>query len=267
MGTGKGNTVWRLFILLIIAVPFYPLIIWSVASGWQWPKLVPNEVQWRAWQYVFSSGDVWQSIGLTMWIAVVVLVINLLLAIPSGRALAFYDFKGKGFVELILIMPIMIPPYAIMMGLQLLFLRAGITDQMIGVIIAHIFPTLPYMVRALTISYSAAGREWEEVASVLGASKRQTFTAVTIPYLLPGIIAGSFLVVIISISQYIITMIIGGGQVVTLPLLLVPFILGDNPVIAAAYNSLFAFLAIGIMILMEVFLKLYYRNRQEFAVK
>jgi putative spermidine/putrescine transport system permease protein len=64
---------------------------------------------------------------------------------------------------------------------------------------------------------------YEAQARSLGASPWQTFRHVTLPAILPGIIAGALFTFLVSWSQYILTLLIGGGRVVTLPLLLFNF--------------------------------------------
>lgn len=84
----------------------------------------------------------------------------------------------------------------------------------------------------------------------LGAGRVSTFIHVTLPNILPGIVTGGLFVFLISWSQYILTVMIGGGRVVTLPLLLFSFAAaGDNAVTAALC---IVFVAPAIVILVAV---------------
>ncbi|WP_256204198.1 hypothetical protein [Planococcus faecalis] len=73
--------------------------------------------------------------------------------------------------------------------------------------------------------------------------------------------------ILISLSQYLITFIIGSGQVVTLPILLFPFISGGDPAVASAYSLLFAGVAILTLFGMDLALKRYYQNKKNTAGK
>ncbi len=244
----------------VIGLPFVALLLTSISFGWQWPRLFPEAFSWRAWDYVLlGSSGTWQAIGTSLLIAMAVTVVNIILAVPAANALARYQFRGKWLAEVILFAPIIIPPFVAVMGIHLTFLRLGLTGTLTGVMLAHLSPTLPYMVRAVTISYNTLSVDWENQARMLGAGPLQRFFQVLLPHLLPGIAAGASLSILISLSQYLITFIIGSGQVVTLPILLFPFISGGDPAVASAYSLLFAGMVILALIVMDLALKKYYQ--------
>lgn len=260
--------VLSLVLFLFIGIPFTALVLSSIATGWQWPDLLPGAFSFRAWEYVlFGSSETWQSIGTSLLISIIVMSINVLLAVPAANALVRFHFKGKWLAEAILFAPIIIPPFVAVMGIHLTFLRLGLTETIFGVVLAHISPTLPYMVRAVTISYSTLSVDWENQARMLGAGPMLRFYHVVLPHLLPGIAAGASLSILISLSQYLITFIIGSGQVVTLPILLFPFISGGDPAVASAYSLLFAGMAILALLSLDMALKKYYQTKNPSVLK
>jgi putative spermidine/putrescine transport system permease protein len=253
-------TTVMLFIL--IAIPLIPLILWSFSAGWRWPEIIPQTFSLRAWDYVFSgSAGTWKAVWNSLQIAFTVTLINLLLATPTANALARYKLKGKWMIEGILYAPIIIPPFVAVMGMHITFIRLGLTETVTGVILSHIVPTLPYMVRALIVSFSTLGFQWEEQARMLGAGPYQRFGYVVLPHLLPGMLAGASLSILISLSQYLITFLVGGGQVITLPLILFPFISGGDPAVGSAYTLLFAGMAVLALWGMDASLRRYYGKR------
>jgi putative spermidine/putrescine transport system permease protein len=133
-----------------------------------------------------------------------------------------------------LLLPVIAPPLASTMGMHALFLRYGLADTHLGVALAHLVPALPYTILVLTASLTRLDPALEAQARTLGASWSQSWRYVTLPLLLPGLaVAGSF-AWLISWSQYLSTWMIGGGQVLTLPLTLVAYQrAGDEPVTAA----------------------------------
>lgn len=261
-----SSSILLLLALLFIGLPFLALLMTSISSGWQWPNLLPDSISLRSWNYVLmGSSGTWRAIGLSLLIAFIVTIVNVLLAVPAANALVRYNFKGKWLAEAILFAPIIIPPFVSVMGIHLTFLRLGLTETILGVVLAHISPTLPYMVRAVITSYSTLSVDWEDQARMLGAGTFQRFYAVVLPHLLPGIAAGASLSILISLSQYLITFIIGSGQVVTLPILLFPFISGGDPAVASAYSILFAGMAILALLGMDLSLKKYYKMKKRSA--
>jgi len=102
------------------------------------------------------------------------------------------------------------------------------------VILAHLIPVLPYMVLIMAAVFSRFDTAYEDQARSLGATPFQTFRAVTLPAILPGLMTGALFAFLVSWSQYLLTLAIGGGRVQTLPLLLFSFAsAGRNDVTAA----------------------------------
>jgi len=244
-------------ILLFLA----PLVLTSLSAGWRWPMLWPEEFSWRSWEYLFSSqSQTGKAVFNSLLIACGVTLVNLVLAIPAAYALTRFPFKGKWMIQSILFAPLVIPPFVSLMGIHFTFIRLGLTESIIGLILAHLTPTLPYMIWALLGAYRTVGSEWEEQAQMLGANWLQRMIHVVIPFLLPGILAGSSLSILVSLSQYLITFLIGGGQVVTLPILLFPFISGGDPSLGAAYALLFIGMAFLALFILDCLLKWSYRR-------
>jgi putative spermidine/putrescine transport system permease protein len=255
-------------VFLVIVFPFLPLLLSSVSFGWQWPNVLPESYSFRAWEYVLAgSSGTWPAVGASLLIAGIVTAVNILLAVPAANALSRNKFTGKWLAEAIIFAPIVIPPFVAVMGIHLTFLRLGLTETIFGVVLAHLSPTLPYMVRAVMISYNTLSVDWEDQARMLGAGPGSRFFHVVLPHLMPGIAAGASLSILISLSQYLITFLIGSGQVVTLPILLFPFISGGDPAIASAYSLLFAGMAILTLLVMDVSLKNYYKNKKASTIK
>lgn len=251
-----------ILLLTATAIPFIPLFFMSFSHGWKWPEVIPHAFSLRAWSYVFSgSSGTWNAIGTSLEIAFIVTVINLLLALPAANALGRMKFRGKWLIEGLIYAPIIIPAFISVMGMYITFIKLGLTDSVTGVIIAHIIPSLPYMVRALVVSYGTLSFQWEEQGQMLGAGPFQRFWHIVMPHLMPGIVAGASLSILVSLSQYIVTLLVGGGQVKTLTLILFPFINGGDPAIGAAYALLFAGMAAFALFMMDFLLKRYYGKR------
>ncbi|TWT07988.1 ABC transporter permease subunit [Planococcus sp. CPCC 101016] len=250
-------------LMLFIGLPFLLLVLSSISFGWQWPNILPESFSFRSWEYVLTgSSDTWRAVGFSLLIAVTVTAVNILLAVPAAKSLVRNQLRAKWLFEAIIFAPIVIPPFVAVMGIHLTFLRLGLTETVLGVVLAHLSPTLPYMVRAVVISYNTLSVDWEDQARMLGAGTISRFYHVVLPHIMPGIAAGASLSILISLSQYLITFIIGSGQVVTLPILLFPFISGGDPAIASAYSLLFAGIAILTLLGMDAALKKYYQKKK-----
>ncbi|WP_254901229.1 ABC transporter permease [Tuberibacillus sp. Marseille-P3662] len=251
-----------IIVLIGIVIPFMPLVLSSFSHGWKWPEVIPHGLNLRAWDFVFfGKSGTWEAIWTSLEIAFIVTAVNLLLALPAANVLGRLTFRGQWLIEGLIYAPILIPAFISVMGMYITFIRIGLTDSMTGVIVAHIIPTLPYMIRALMVSYSTLGFQWEEQGQMLGAGYLQRFWYIVIPHLLPGIVSGASLSMLVSLSQYIVTFLVGGGQVMTLPLILFPFISGGDPAIGSAYTLMFAGMAAFALFVMDILLKKYYGKK------
>ncbi len=229
------RTLTLALLIVWLILPLIPLAIWSFARGWRFPDLLPQEWSLNAWTYALSdTAGVINSLGLTTLIAAGVTALSVLLGVPAGRALGMYRFRGKALVELLILAPLIVPGIAVALGIHSVFIWLGLTNTVAGVMLVHLVPTLPYMVLVMAGIFANLDADLELQARSLGAGPLQTFRHVTLPAILPGIIAGAMFAFLVSWSQYILTLLIGGGRVVTLPLLLFNFATSGRNDIAGA---------------------------------
>ncbi|MCX7289253.1 MAG: ABC transporter permease subunit [Rhodobacterales bacterium] len=209
---------------LWLVLPLVPLAIWSVAHGWRFPDLLPVAWSFKAWSHAFSaSSGVLHGLGQSMLIASVATALAILVGVPAGRALGLYRFRGKQLVLLLLVAPVLVPPIAIAPGLHGVFLQLGLTGGVPGVILAHLIPVIPYMTLVMAAVFGRFDTSHEAQARSLGARPWQVFAHVTLPAILPGLLTGALFAFLVSWSQYLLTLVIGGGRVQTLPLVLYGF--------------------------------------------
>ena len=259
----------KIYLLLVagfIVGPFLPVIIQSLAFRWAWPELLPGTwwLEQReksmlplAWDYVLSPySRVWEATVNTVFIGLVVTAICLAICLPVARLLARESFAGKSAFEFFLSLPLIVPEAAIGIALLMIFIRMGLAGTYAGIIIAHLIPTIPYMVRMLTAVYQGLGRDFEEQAMILGARPLQILWRVTLPMLLPGVVAGALFTFLVSTNIFLLTFFLGQGQVITLPTLLFAKISGGNLDTTAAGITLIVTLpGIILLIISERFIK------------
>ena len=258
------------FYLIIVAGfvlgPFIPLIIQSLAFRWAWPDMLPGtwwleqrgkSMMPLAWDYVLSPySRIWDATLNTVGIGLAVTVICLAISLPAARVLARERFRGKSAFEFFLSMPLIVPEAAIGIALLMMFIRLDLAGSYFGIIIAHLIPTIPYMVRMLTAVYQGLGRDFEEQAIILGASRWQVLRLVTLPMLLPGVVAGALFTFLVSTNIFLLTFFLGQGKIITLPTLLFSKIAGGTLDASAAGITLIVTLpGIILLIISERFIK------------
>lgn len=190
----------------------------------------------RAWTYVFGTagGQILDGLYQSTTIALATTLASLLIGLPAGRALGLYDFPGKRLVALLLILPVVVPPLSVAMGLHLWFIGLGLAETYTGVILVHLTFCLPYATFVMWGVFSDYSTEFEQQARSLGADRWQVLSRVMLPMILPGIWTAALFSFLLSWSQYLSSLIIGGGRMLTLPILLFSLMdSGDRPVAAA----------------------------------
>ena len=259
----------KIYLILIVGFilgPFLPLIIQSLAFRWAWPDLLPG-TWWMeqrevsrmplAWDYVLSPySRILEATINTVVIGGIVTVICLAICLPAARVLARESFRGKSGFEFFLSLPLIVPEAAIGIALLMIFIRMGIAGSYPGIIIAHLIPTIPYMIRMLTAVYQGLGKDFEEQAMILGASRWQVLRLVTLPMLLPGVVAGALFTFLVSTNIFLLTFFLGQGKIITLPTLLFSKIAGGTLDASAAGITLIVTLpGVILLIVSERFIK------------
>ena len=229
----------------LVALPFLPLFLWTFAGQWRFPSPLPSDWSMRGVYYLLEPGG--QVLGATtnsLFIAGAVAVASIVVGLPAGMALGGYEWRFKGLVIFVVLLPIIVPPLASTMGIHLTFIRLGLADTALGVFLVHLVPTVPYTAIILTSVFAERTGDLEEAARTLGATPWQAFRHVTLPEVAPGVAVAGLFAFLISWGQYILTVLIGGGNVVTLPMLLFSAASGNDPVITSALALVFALPAV-----------------------
>ena len=171
-----------------------------------------------------------------------------------------YDFAGKGFFYFLSMLPFLVPSTVFAMGIQVSFIRWGLSNTVTGVVVAHTICSLPYAVHLMIEGTEAVGNKLEEQARVLGAGPWKAFFKVTFPMLMPVMLASMSMSYIVSFSQYFITLLIGGGSVKTFAIVMVPYLQGGDRNIASIYSMIFLGITLIVFAIFEGISKLWTKN-------
>jgi putative spermidine/putrescine transport system permease protein len=252
----KRSNAGLLVVTVLVALPFVPLFLWAFAGEWRFPDLLPTEWSLRGVASVMEPGG--RVLGATLnslLIGMAVAVASVAAGTPAGMALGGYEWRFKGAVIFFVLLPILVPPLASTMGVHLTFIRLGLADTAFGVFLVHLVPTVPYTAIIMTSIFAERTGEAEEAARTLGANPWQTFVHVTLPEVVPGVAVAGLFAFLISWGQYVLTILIGGGNVVTLPMLLFSAASGNDPVITSSLAIVFALPAVLALVVALHFLR------------
>ncbi len=229
----------RALLYLILIAPVLLFVTYAFSTRWFFPQPFPDE--WTTFAFLRALNDprTLTSMKQGLWIALFVSILSMVLALPATRVLGLRKFQGRQLAWLLLFLPTIVPPLAIGMGLNILFLRLGFTGTITGVVLAHLVPTLPYTIFTLSSAFARYDENYEHQALALGASPAQILFKVTLRLIAPSLIVATMFAFLISWSQYLLTLLIGGGQIITLPILLFSAASGGNPSTIATLSLLF----------------------------
>ena len=250
---GRGSRLATAVVVagvVLLFVPIVPLILHALGDQYFFPQLLPDAMDLDGFRRALAADDrVLAATLVSLRIAVTVTVLSLLIGIPAARAMGLYVFRGRSAIEFFLLAPVLVPTIAIGLGLQSTFLRLGLANSEIGVTLVHLVPSLPYTVIILSGVFSNYRPEFEDQARSLGASRWRIWWSVTLPAIRPGVAVAAFFSFLISWSQFVLTLLIGGGSVITLPILVFSLISGGNLRLTSVVSLLFVLPALALLAL------------------
>lgn len=221
--------------LLGLVVPLIPLVVWAFSGQWRYPALLPQQASARGLRLLSDPRtQVLHGLVTSTLIGLSVAVLACLIGLPAGRAIGMYAFRGRRAVQFLLLAPVIVPGLATAFGIQVFFVRYGLADTMTGVILVQLVPTVPYAATLLGAAFANFDPDYERQARALGAGPLRGLVFVTVPLLRPALILAGLFTFLISWSEYVLTLLIGGGQVQTLPLLLFAAVGSSDTTAAAA---------------------------------
>lgn len=191
--------VLGLIIILFIAVPLAKMIFGSD------PKILMQTI---------SDREVMNSIGLTLYAALIATAVGCFLGVPLAYLLARHDFRGKRLVEGLIDVPIVVPHTAA--GIALLFVfgrnflmgqafgNIGVSfiDSTAGIVIAMLFVSVPFLINSAKEGFNKVDIRLEKVARSLGASGWQAFMKISLPLAWRSILSGNIMMWARGISEF-----------------------------------------------------------------
>jgi spermidine/putrescine transport system permease protein len=141
-------------------------------------------------------------------------------ALGTAAALAFHRhrFRRRAALDAVIGLPIVVPEIVLASSLLLLFAAIGLRLGFLTVILAHVAFSVSYVVVVVRARLAGFDRTLEEAAMDLGATPWRTLVSVTLPGVLPGVLAAALLVFALSIDDYVITSFVAGVGSTTLPI-------------------------------------------------
>lgn len=205
---------WLVYFFLY--APIVILIVFSFNEGRQASRWEGFSFQWYA--KLAENHLLLKSVKNSLLVAAATTVLSTTIGTLAALALGRYNFRGKPATQAALFLPIIIPEIVLGAALVTFFGAIQFRLSIWTVILAHVAFSISYVAIVVRARLAGFDRALEEAAMDLGAGPLETFFRVTLPLILPGIVAGALLVFTISIDDYVITSFVAGVGATTLPL-------------------------------------------------
>ncbi|MEP7089016.1 MAG: ABC transporter permease subunit [Nocardioidaceae bacterium] len=212
------RTVVPALLVLWLVIPLTPLLLWAGAARWSGTARLPQDLDLRGWQEALDAGVI-SALVRSGLLGVAVALIATPLGVMAGRALGWRLLRRPALPSVVLLGPVVLAPFAVAMGLDVVILRVGVPGDVAVVLVLSVF-ALPYTTFTMRVTYLALDPALEEQARVLGASAGQARRRVTLPAAAAGLVTATGLAFLVGWSDYAVTLLIGGGQIVTAPMLI-----------------------------------------------
>ncbi len=210
--------VWSTLVYIWLFAPIVVVVAFSFNDPAGKFNTSWNEFTFDNWLHPFAKADYTDALIVSLKVAAVSCIIATILGGLMALAISRYEFRGKGFVNIILVLPLTTPEIVMGSSLFTLFFARDLDFGFTTVVIAHILFCLSFV--ALTIQARVRGFDWslEDAALDLGSTPLRTFWTITFPLILPGIGAAFLLSFALSIDDYIITSFVAGDSTTTFPM-------------------------------------------------
>ncbi|HEX6968042.1 MAG TPA: ABC transporter permease [Micromonosporaceae bacterium] len=223
-----GRRLWRWIAdhwvmavaLLVLGYLFLPIAVVAALSFNRPSSKLSydfNEFTLDNWRNPCATENMCEAIGTSLQISLLATLVATLLGTLMAFALVRYRFRGRSAVNLLIFLPMATPELVMGTSLLALFVAAGAPLGFWTVVIAHVMFCVSFVVVTVKARLAGMDRRLEEAAMDLYASEWQTFLRITLPQVLPGIVAAALLSFSLSFDDFIITNF-NSGTTVTFPM-------------------------------------------------
>jgi spermidine/putrescine transport system permease protein len=205
------------FGFIYLFAPIFVTVLFSFNQPRGKFNLVWQQFTFDNWLNPFAQSELTDAMVESLKVAGIATIVATIMGSLIAIALVRYRFRGGAFIALLLVLPLTTPEIVMGASLLNLFVDWGWQREFRTIVIAHIMFCVSFV--ALTVKARIRGFDWtlEDAAMDLGATPSRAFRKITLPLIMPGVLAAALLSFSLSIDDYIITKFTA-GQTVTFPL-------------------------------------------------
>jgi putative spermidine/putrescine transport system permease protein len=231
------------------------LVTWLAFFRQEIPSFPPEGYSLKWFGAVLGNKNFVNGFLLSFQTGVVATLIGLALAVPASLAIARRQFRGRGMVSSLLLMPLIVPGVVLGTAIYVFQIETEIATGLPmlgtpgGLVAAHALIIIPWVARLVTASLASFDPAIEEAAKNLGATPWTTFWRVTLPSIRPGIVAGALFGFVTSFGNLEMSLFLVGAGRTTLPIAILQYLEWKiDPTVAAVSVMQIALIGAAMMI-------------------
>ena len=250
IGRKPSTTVTSLALLVVVFLQIPVLVVMLAAfSATSYLTIPPKGLTLKWFAKVLSDPTYLSAIQMSLMLAIGSTVISLMLGVTAAYGLSRKIVPASEAITAFLMAPLILPSVVIGVALLQYYSITGLRGGFVGLLMAHVVITVPYIVRATLSSLASLDGSVEEAARVLGATGIETFRLVTLPLIRPGLVAGALFSFITSLDNVPVTIFLISARQTTLPVLIFSSVeMGVDPSVAAVSTLLIVVTAIAVLL-------------------
>jgi putative thiamine transport system permease protein len=222
------------------AIGMLGMALWSVASTWRFPDVLPSGWTLATWARHLSR--LWWPGWATCLIGLVAAGIAVVLTLACLENEARLGRRAGARALWLLYIPLLVPQIAFFFGAQVLLIRLKLDGTLFAVVWSHLLFVLPYVFLSLADPWRALDPRYVRTAVCLGASPNRVLLHIKLPMLLRPILIAAAIGFAVSVGQYLPTLFAGNGRVATLTTEAVTLAAGADRRVIGVYAFLQLFL-------------------------
>jgi len=203
------------FFLVNLAGVIGTVLLNSFGSRW-FDSWMPSGWTGHWYSDAWKEFSLSRVLGVTLEVTLLVVAISLALGVPAAYALARRDFPGKKALNLLFVLPILVPPIAYGIPLATMLYKVHLAGTLTGVVLANLVPSIPFVVFTMTPFIEQIDPRIEAAARVCGAKTPTVLGRILGPLLLPGMLAAGILVLVRTFGMFELTFLTSGPTSQTL---------------------------------------------------
>ena len=238
-----------ILVLIGLVLPILAIIPISFTSDTMLSYPMPG-LSFR-WYIEFFNSVMWTlSMKNSFIIALATTILATSLGTLAALGLTTSNFRFKGVITGIMIMPMVVPIVISAVGIYFFFAWVGLTSTYLGMILAHTALAAPFVLITVTATLQGFNRNQIRAGLSLGASPFTVFFKITLPQILPGVISGALFAFVTSFDEVVVALFIAGSEQYTLPRQMFAGIREKyNPTIAAVATMM---IVVSVLLLVTV---------------